>query len=249
MPPFGMIKCMRCWSCVPMTQKHLPWNQTMASLGVRPKKVTTYILGGKSSVQTWPDRDIAVIKGKGWILGYIALVRPRTSEDDWAYVSIQFNHTAEWVNKPLQWNNNWRLRAPEELIQEGDIICLLQGTAKPSIIRLCRDHFEMVMTTVSPQTSKEESYDLEPQKWHPIGGFLYDVLLTWRIPWTGVKNDIGLQDPVELRNIVPEYQECPCEAKTRFNNMILTVNNITRNTIKCWDYMARKTWNTYLFDA
>ncbi|GMG13528.1 unnamed protein product [Aspergillus oryzae] len=129
------------------------------------------------SVQTWPDTDIAVIKGKGWILGYIAQVRSRTSEDDQAYVSIQFNHTAEWVNKPLQWNNKWRLRAPEELIQEGDIICLLQGTAKPSIIRLCRDHFEMVMTTVTPQTSKEESYDLEPQKWHPMGGFLYDVFL------------------------------------------------------------------------
>lgn len=167
----------------------LPWRDAL-------KKGTTYILGGKCSVQTWPDRDIAVIKGKGWILGYITQVRPRTSEDDRAYVTIQFNHTAEWVNKPLQWNDIRRLRAPEELIQEGGILCLLQGTAKPSIIRLCKDHSEMVMTTITPQTSKEESYDLEPQKWHPIGGFLYDVLLTWRIPWTGVKNDIGLQDPV-----------------------------------------------------
>ncbi|RAQ50024.1 hypothetical protein AFGD_012626, partial [Aspergillus flavus] len=53
----------------------LPWSDAL-------KKGTTYILGGKCSVQTWPDTDIAVIKGKGWILGYIAQVRPRTSEDD-----------------------------------------------------------------------------------------------------------------------------------------------------------------------
>ncbi|EIT77619.1 hypothetical protein AO1008_09606 [Aspergillus oryzae 100-8] len=53
----------------------------------KASKGTTYILGGKCSVQTWPDTDIAVIKGKGWILGYIAQVRSRTSEDDQAYVS------------------------------------------------------------------------------------------------------------------------------------------------------------------
>ncbi|KAK6815152.1 hypothetical protein RU639_008457 [Aspergillus parasiticus] len=125
-------------------------------------------------------------------------------------------------------NYEWILRAPEELIQEGDIICLMQGASTPSIIRLCKDHFEMVMTTITLLTRAEGIYDFQSLEWSSNSGFLCDILLTWRIPQSGAENNIGLQDPVELINIAPEYQECAYAAETRLYNMALTVNNIVQ---------------------
>ncbi|KAE8322629.1 heterokaryon incompatibility protein-domain-containing protein [Aspergillus sergii] len=203
----------------------LPWNDVL-------KQVTTYLFGGKCSVHTWPGSDMAVIQGKGWIFGYIDSVRRITLEDDRAYVSCVLNHTVDWLYSKSFSSDEWILRAPEELIQEGDIICLMQGTSTPSIIRLCKDHFEMVMTTITLLTRAEGIYDFQSLEWHSNSGFLYDILLTWRIPQNGAKNNIGLQDPVELINIAPEYQECAYAAETRLYNMALTVNNIVQMTLK-----------------
>ncbi|KAE8315313.1 heterokaryon incompatibility protein-domain-containing protein [Aspergillus transmontanensis] len=199
----------------------LPWNDVL-------KQATTYILGGKCSVQTWPGMDMAVIQGKGWIFGYIDSVKMRTPEDDRAYVSSVLNHTVDWLYTQTRRNYEWIVRAPEELIQEGDIICLIQGTSTPSIIRLCKDHFEIIMTTITLHTRDERIPDFQSLEWHSKCGFLYDILLTWRIPQNGAENNIGLQDPVELINIAPEYQECAYAAETRLYNMALTVNNIAK---------------------
>lgn len=200
-----------------------PWNDVFVQL-------TTYLLGEKCLVQTWPDRDIAVIKGKGWILGYVNSSRSRTPEDGRESLTIEFIHTAGWMRDSSSLRNKWTLRTPAELVQVGDIICLLQGATRPSIIRLCRDHFKIVMTTITPHNG-ERTLDLNPQEWDCTSDSLYNILLTWGIPRAGAKNDVGLQDPVELRNIAPEYQECPYEAKTRFNDMVLIVNKIIQRTL------------------
>ncbi|KAB8215257.1 heterokaryon incompatibility protein-domain-containing protein [Aspergillus novoparasiticus] len=203
----------------------LPWNDVL-------KQVTTYLFGGKCSVQTWPGSDMAVIQGKGWIFGYIDSARRIIPEDDRAYVSCVLNHTVDWLYSKSFSSYEWILRAPEELIQEGDIICLMQGASTPSIIRLCKDHFEMVMTTITLLTRAEGIYDFQSLEWHSKNGFLYDILLTWRIPQNGTENNIGLQDPVELIKKAPEYQECAYAAGTRLYNMAFTVNNIVQMTLE-----------------
>ncbi|KAE8343095.1 hypothetical protein BDV24DRAFT_173453 [Aspergillus arachidicola] len=199
----------------------LPWNDVL-------KQVTTYLFGGKCSVQTWPGSDMAMIQRKGWIFGYIDSVKTRTPEDDRAYVSSVLNHTVDWLYTQTRRNYEWIVRAPEELIQEGDIICLIQGASTPSIIRLFKDHFEIVMTTITLHTREKRISDFRSLEWHSKSGFLYDILLTWRIPQNGAENNIALQDPVELINIAPQYQECAYAAETRLYNMALTVNNIAK---------------------
>ncbi|KAE8361280.1 heterokaryon incompatibility protein-domain-containing protein [Aspergillus caelatus] len=163
----------------------LPWNDVH-------KQVTTYLFGGKS-----------VIKGKGWILGYIKSVEARASGCYQGYVNIVLNHTADWVGDELNWIDQWIPRAPEGLVQKADIICLLEGSSRPSIIRLCKDHFETVVAAITPPHDRT-IFDFKPQEWHSISGFVYDIILTWRIPRAGAESNIALQGTVELTNIAPE---------------------------------------------
>ncbi|KAB8263574.1 heterokaryon incompatibility protein-domain-containing protein [Aspergillus pseudonomiae] len=175
----------------------LPWDDFL-------KQVTTYILGGECSVQTWPDRDIAVVKGKGWILGYINRVEARAPRDDRANFKVEFDHTASSVSHPFYGTSQWILRDPRKLIQKGDVVFLLP------------DHFEVVMTAITPENIDKASFDLQLQEWHSIGGFLHDILLTWRISRAGSDDYIGLQ----------KFQECPYQAKIRLHNMASAVKKV-----------------------
>ncbi|GAB1196540.1 hypothetical protein APSETT444_005812 [Aspergillus pseudonomiae] len=199
----------------------LPWDNLL-------KQVTAYILGGECSVQTWPDRDIAVVKGKGWILGYINRVEARAPGDDRANLKVELDHAASSVSHHLHRIRDWILRDPGKLIQEGDILFLRPGAPSPSMIRMRKDHFEIVMTAIAPQNTDKASFNLQLQEWHSIGGFLHDILLTWKIPRDGTDDDIGLQYPIELRNAVPEYHECPYQAKTRLHHMTSAVNHVAQ---------------------
>ena len=46
----------------------------------------------------------------------------------------------------------WTLQASAESIRESDIICLLQGASKPTVIRLCKDHSAIIVIAGMPET-------------------------------------------------------------------------------------------------
>jgi hypothetical protein len=83
----------------------------------------------------------AVIKNKGFILGQVSSVR-----DDRQNVNITSRNAAWQLGGKIE----WFLHASAEPIQERDIICLLHGVSKPTIIRLCKDHFAVVVIAVTP---------------------------------------------------------------------------------------------------
>ncbi|QRD91843.1 heterokaryon incompatibility protein-domain-containing protein [Aspergillus flavus] len=62
----------------------LPWN-------ILFERVITSILPGIHSLETWPDREIAVIQGRGYILGRIDSVDSDSSRYDRQCVQIFFN--------------------------------------------------------------------------------------------------------------------------------------------------------------
>ena len=84
----------------------------------------------------------AVIKSKGCILGQVSSVR----RDDRQNVNI--------VSREAVWDpggkTEWTFQASAKPIQERDVICLLYGALKPTIIRLCKDHFAVVVTAATP---------------------------------------------------------------------------------------------------
>ena len=122
-------------------------------------------------METWFETDTAVIKGKGWILGHIISVGEDISELGQQNIKVLFNDIAESLGYQNEWETDWKLQASAQFFQDGDIICLLQGASKPSIIRLCKDHFTMITPAVTPRPRRHgESSNEISQKRYSMGG-------------------------------------------------------------------------------
>jgi hypothetical protein len=106
------------------------------------KQLVKYILGEDTFVED--SSQGPRIKSKGCILGQVSLVR----RGDGQNVNITFkSKNATWYYSD---NIEWTLQALAKSIQENDIVCLLQGALKPTIIRLCKHHFAIVVVAVTP---------------------------------------------------------------------------------------------------
>ncbi|OCK85347.1 HET-domain-containing protein [Lepidopterella palustris CBS 459.81] len=135
------------------------------------QKLIKFALGKDVSVETSDRTQRAVIKSKGSILGQVSSVR----SDDRQNVNIKF------TSKNTAWNlgdkMEWTLQASAKSIRERDIICLLQGASKPTIIRLYRDHFAIIVIAVTPLKKSGSFEQLELSK--SIKYFPRDFPLVW----------------------------------------------------------------------
>ncbi|RAH62841.1 HET-domain-containing protein [Aspergillus piperis CBS 112811] len=186
-----------------------PWNKVF-------KQVTNHIFP-KCSVETWPESDIAIIRGMGWALGHICSVR-HVSDFGQQKVKMYLNDTAQLVGYQSDWETDWELQTFAQFFEPGDIVFLLHGASRPSIIRLCRDHFRIITPAVTLRKRRpRESLEGTSRGWHTPGGF-FDILLAWRIP---LNNDTRSQKwpETELPDMVPAYQEQSFEAEYRRSNI------------------------------
>ena len=129
------------------------------------QQLVKFVLSKDVSVETSNQR--AVIKSKGCILGQVSSVR----RDDRQNVNIT-SRKAAWG---LGGKTEWTLQASAKPIQERDIICLLHGASKPTIIRLCKDHFAVVVIAATP-LNRSGSFGW-PETSQSTTQFLRDFLL------------------------------------------------------------------------
>ncbi|KAH6710941.1 heterokaryon incompatibility protein-domain-containing protein [Leptodontidium sp. MPI-SDFR-AT-0119] len=142
----------------------LPWKDLFQQL-------VKFVLGKDVSVETSDGSQRAVIKSKGCILGQVS----RARSDDRQNVNITFtSKNATWC---LDDEMEWTLQASAKFIQERDIICFLQGASKPTIIRLYKDHFAIIVIAVTPLKESGSPKQVELSK--SITHFSRDFLLVW----------------------------------------------------------------------
>ena len=129
------------------------------------QQLIRFILG-KDVIIIETSGQRAVVKSKGCVLGQVSSVR----RDDTQIVNIM-----------SLWNSGgeieWILQASAKPIQVGDIICLLYGVSKPTIIRLCKDHFAIIIIAVTPLKGSSSFGYMETSQ--SITQYLRDFLLVW----------------------------------------------------------------------
>ncbi|KAB8223712.1 heterokaryon incompatibility protein-domain-containing protein [Aspergillus novoparasiticus] len=203
----------------------IPWYQVF-------KHITKYILSRECLVKTWPGIDTAVIKGKGSILGLIVSVNEEVSKNSIQQVKV-FPARAAHV---LGYEECWTVQSSAESIQEGDIIFLLEGTSKPSILRMRKSHFTMITTTVVQERSKElQGLELEDFLQNsPSGNSRYSVLFTWKIP-LAKKVSGQLTDGAGPAIAIAIYQEEPSERQQRLIDMVRVLNDIAMELLQSED--------------
>jgi hypothetical protein len=123
----------------------LPWECLM-------RRLVKFLLGDLVSVTTWNDVEVVVIKSKGCITGQVVEVKNASDGRQSLKVTLRTSRRADFrtVHLLLQTSAKW--------IQSGDMICLLQPCSKPTIIRLCKDYFAMIVVAALPMKVQRTEY-------------------------------------------------------------------------------------------
>jgi hypothetical protein len=135
------------------------------------EKVISYPLGGQVQIYPWPLDQRAEIHGKGHVLGTLKMTRRDLTGIQ--YVEVWRRPDS---NRRKDLLDEWILPMTASSVRDGEIVCLLQGASRPTIIRPYSDsqhsydlydHFLIVMIESNPMS------DSRPE--HP----LHDFLLVW----------------------------------------------------------------------
>ncbi|KAM0417158.1 hypothetical protein ACHAPT_012866 [Fusarium lateritium] len=148
----------------------IPWGRLFQQL-------INFLLSEQVSVDTWDDKEMAVIKAKGRVLGQVTSVQRDASWEDTQTVDISWRS----MSAERKRGSRWSVQASAKPIQVGDIVCLIQGASRPTIIRLNNDFWMVVMMTVSPTDDpRAASRDV---KWSEVVSsvttFPRDLQLVW----------------------------------------------------------------------
>ncbi|KAM0175384.1 hypothetical protein ACHAPC_009627 [Botrytis cinerea] len=158
-----------------------------------------------------------VMQCKGCILGQVSSVR----RDDRQNLTITSRNTACDLGGTMEWT----LQASAKPIQENDIICLLYGASKPTIIRLRKDHFDVIVIAAT-NLNKGSCFEW-PKISQSTTKFLRDFLLVW--DWENSYEN--LQDQEEYDILTKTYSQSLFSSKAKSGEYL-------NEAIRLWNDIA-----------
>lgn len=172
------------------------------------QQLAQFILCKEIDVRLPQDKKMAVIRSKGCVLGWVDSVLVDAAWNDTVKVEIVSNGTLEHLGREKQRITTLTFPTVERNIEKDDIVCLLQGVSKPTIIRAHKDHFSVIMIAATPLdfVSEEQSKWLKDVRSTTI--FPRNLSLVWDL--RGAKKRLGGLECENLRvpiNIDPVPEE------------------------------------------
>ncbi|RDW64095.1 hypothetical protein BP5796_10597 [Coleophoma crateriformis] len=113
-------------------------------------RLVKFVLSDKVHVETQKDREVAVIKGKGCILGSIFSIEGNMASDNKQRVRVSWRGLLGHSKASGHIYTPWILQSSAIPLQRGDLICLLRGATKPTIIRVYGDFSAILVIAASP---------------------------------------------------------------------------------------------------
>ncbi|CAG8295894.1 unnamed protein product [Penicillium salamii] len=210
-----------------------PWHTVL-------REVTSHIFPG-CSVQTWEGRASAVVKTRGWIMGHVGHVTSSMRDFGQQNITCHFHKPAFSLWK--LWPSDWMLPACAELVQEGDLICHLQGRSHPSILRLCNDHFRLLSPYLWLR-SKDHIQTLSHKFDQGQLDHGHDITLTWNIPMDKLS---ATPKELKLEQITPEVENSLNEIELRLEiiaqvmlNVATRVLDSKTSQVKAWENILKQ---------
>ncbi|KAH8803044.1 ankyrin repeat-containing domain protein [Xylogone sp. PMI_703] len=100
------------------------------------QRLVKFLLYDGIPVKTWSNKEMVVVKSKGYVLGKVSLTKSR------CHVQRHLKITTKHITLSLQ--------NSAKSIRKGDIVCFLKGASKPTIIRPQKDYFSIIMIAPIP---------------------------------------------------------------------------------------------------
>ena len=175
---------------------------------------------GSVPVDTWDGKAVAVIKGKGCVLGRVTSVSADIGRNGKQQLKVQWYRSPDGLRGRGDW---WELEISAELVQEDDVICFLQGATFPTIIRIHHDYWDIVVIAANflkqPNAAMNPSGSEFPSL--PIS-FPYDLLLVWDWDLSLDDSQRGSEYKDLMGHLVPKARyarlQTDCEKITRLWN-------------------------------
>jgi ankyrin repeat protein len=182
---------------------NVTWSTLMMNL-------VKFLIGSHAFVRTWDKSQVAVINCKGIVLGQVFPIGHKQNDKQ------QINIKSDFVQRG---NITWTIPSPVNSIEDGDVLCFLQETRKPTIIRPCNNYFAIIMIAAVPIEQTELMECFEVRK-----AFRSDFLLIW--DWENLGT---LLDPYDHRflNQVNNWQSDGKEIR---------VKEPMNSAIRAWNY-------------
>ncbi|KAK3340829.1 heterokaryon incompatibility protein-domain-containing protein, partial [Neurospora tetraspora] len=176
------------------------------------------------------DKENAVIEGKGCILGEVSSVKRNATWEDRQDVAITWSNVLSYICVKEAWGSCWTLPTTVKSVQKGDVVCLLQGASRPTILRSYNDHWAVIMIAVSPAgDSQATTGDI---KWsellQPITVFPHNFRLIW--DWDINANKQQDKNNYDYFASIPEHSKTELEGcrnvATRIRNVRLALQEV-----------------------
>ncbi|CAK7224192.1 hypothetical protein SEUCBS140593_005487 [Sporothrix eucalyptigena] len=99
-------------------------------------------------INTWDRKQVAFVRGNACVLGNVTHVEESGRHDDRQTIAVEWREDLCYFAERHIQKSSLVFRAPAARVLEGDILVLLQGALKPTIVRLCEEHTAIVSTSV-----------------------------------------------------------------------------------------------------
>ncbi|KAL8366555.1 hypothetical protein RB595_010421 [Gaeumannomyces hyphopodioides] len=176
------------------------------------RKLIHFSLSNQMSVSTWDGEEVAVIEARGYVLGEVSSAGKDTTPDDRQHVEITWKTALSRSDAKGEQSSRFALQASAKIIKKGDVVCLLQGASRPTIIRPC-DGFWTIIRIAGPLTNRLPKWlDL-------ITAFPTDLLLVW--DWDELRGELqgggGYEEFVGSRQGGPKCPRAECQCQYRLD--------------------------------
>jgi hypothetical protein len=131
-------------------------------VGIRPdyevswkvvfKRLIQITLPNAVSVKTFEDCQTAIITSKAVVLGVVSSVILEGEKQIIEY------KPPSWCDSDLE-SRTWEMHMSAKPIHKDDIVCLLHGSQKPTIIRLATDYFHIIVIALNLLVTRKKSPD------------------------------------------------------------------------------------------
>ncbi|KAK4155069.1 heterokaryon incompatibility protein-domain-containing protein [Chaetomidium leptoderma] len=176
-----------------------PWGQAFQQL-------INSFLSDQVSVDSWDDEEIAVIRSKGCVLGKVSSVERDATWEDRQDVVITWQLESSYRYAKDERSDVWNLQTGAKSVHVGDVICLLQGALRPTIIRLHDGDWVIIKVAVHPTDKPRATVRNGKRSEFPssISTPLHDFFLVW--DWAD-RPQVGGYENHFIRNQVPKRSE------------------------------------------
>ncbi|CCD52555.1 hypothetical protein ACHAPC_003355 [Botrytis cinerea] len=139
------------------------------------------------------------IKCRGIVVGQIYSVRMNSRQ--------RVIFTSKFGDRELGGTREWTLPASAKPIRERDIICLIYGASTPSIIRLCKDHFSMIVIAVTPLNG------LIRHEWPQFSRSKTQFLRDFELVWDWESSSGDMRDEGEYKTLIETFSQASVFSK------------------------------------